>query len=254
MSSDPAPPIDARVGNVRFSSSGRGANPRVRVHHVARALAILKRSHPDAACALDHTHPLELLVATVLAAQCTDARVNQVTQALFKKYRTAGDYAQASLPTLEREIHSTGFYTAKAKALKGIGEALVKRFNGRVPRTMEELTSLPGVGRKTANVVLGVSFGIPGIIVDTHVKRLAYRLGWTSSTDPEKIEQDLMPLVSRRQWTRASHLITFHGRRVCRARTPECHRCPIAGLCPKRGIPKATPEKRGSAAKTGGSP
>lgn len=207
-----------------------------RSRHATKVLQILENTHPDAACALDHRNPLELLVATVLAAQCTDVRVNQVTSSLFKKYRTASDYAGADLRTLEQEIHPTGFYAAKAKALKGIGQALVARFKGQVPRTMEELVSLPGVGRKTANVVLGVCFNTPGIIVDTHLKRLAYRLGWTWQTNPDKIERELMTLIPRPQWTRASHLVTFHGRRVCYALRPACSRCPIEPLCPKRGV------------------
>ncbi len=201
-----------------------------------KILATLKKTYPDAECALHYRNPLELLVATILAAQCTDERVNRVTPPLFKKYRAAADYAEADLPTLEQEIHSTGFYRQKAKSVKEVGHRLVEKFGGKVPKTMRELVSLRGVGRKTANVVLGNCFGVPGIVVDTHVRRLAFRMGFTRRTDPDKIEQDLMKLFPRSEWTKASHCITFHGRQVCKALKPACSACPIEPLCPKIGV------------------
>ncbi len=201
-----------------------------------KILAILKKTYLDATCALHSKNPLELLVATVLAAQCTDERVNQVTPNLFRKYKTAADYARTDLKILEREIHSTGFYRQKARSIKGIGQALVENYGGRVPKNMEELVSLRGVGRKTANVVLGNCFGVPGIVVDTHVRRLAFRMGLTQATDPDKIEQDLMKLFQKSEWTKASHCITFHGRQICKAMKPTCGVCPIESLCPRAGL------------------
>ena len=198
--------------------------------------SILTKTYPDAECALHHKNPLQLLVATILAAQCTDERVNQVTPPLFKKYKTAADYAQTDLRTLEQEIRSTGFYHQKAKSIHAVGQTLVKEFCGTVPRTMAQLTRLRGVGRKTANVVLGNCFGVPGIVVDTHVRRLAFRMGFTRHTDPDKIEQDLMKLFPKSEWTNISHCITFHGRRICKAIKPACHACSIESLCPKMGI------------------
>jgi endonuclease-3 len=197
----------------------------------------LKRYYSDAHCALTHTNPLELLVATILSAQCTDERVNKVTPALFKRFRRAQDYARAGLPEIEELIKSTGFFRSKAKSLQGTGKALSERFNGEVPRTLKELTHLPGVGRKTANVVLGNAFGIAtGIVVDTHVKRLAYRLGLTDQKTPEKVETDLLPLVPEPDWIQFSHWLIFHGRQICKARRPLCEKCPLEGECPKRGV------------------
>lgn len=197
----------------------------------------LKRYYPDAHCALDHQSALELLVATILSAQCTDERVNIVTKVLFKAYRSASDYADAKLPELEAIIKSTGFFRAKARSLKGMGEALVKNHGGEVPRTIEELIRLPGVGRKTANVVLGNAFNITsGIVVDTHVKRLSFRLGWTKSVKPEVIEQDLMKKIAKSDWILISHLLIFHGRQICKARKPACERCFLEGDCPQRGV------------------
>jgi endonuclease-3 len=202
-----------------------------------RIIKKLKRYYPDAHCALDHSNPLELLVATILSAQCTDERVNLVTKGLFKKYRSAKDYAEASLPELETEIKSTGFFRSKAKALKGMGQKLVEEHDGRVPNALEALQALPGVGRKTANVVLGNAFGIAkGIVVDTHVKRLAYRLGLTAAKTPEKVENDLLPLVPETDWIDFSHWLIFHGRQICKARKPQCERCPLEGDCPKKGV------------------
>lgn len=200
-------------------------------------IQLLKRYYPDAHCALDHTNPLELLVATILSAQCTDERVNIVTKSLFAKYRTAQAYANAKLEDLEGIIKSTGFFRAKAKSLKGTGEALLEKFGGEVPREMDELRSLPGVGRKTANVVLGNAFNITsGIVVDTHVKRLAFRLGQTANVSPEKVESDLEKIVPRADWIHYSHLLIFHGRQICKARRPLCEKCVLEGICPKRGV------------------
>jgi endonuclease-3 len=194
----------------------------------------LRAAYPDAHCELNFSNPLELLVATILSAQCTDKRVNLVTATLFKKYRSAADYADAKTEEFENDIKSTGFYRNKTKNIQGACRKLVERHAGRVPRTMEELTALDGVGRKTANVVLGNAFGLnEGIVVDTHV--LCARLALTKETDPEKIERALMPLVAREQWTLFSHWLIWHGRRRCAARTPDCANCEIKQWCPAAG-------------------
>ena len=198
--------------------------------------SVLKKSYPSAKCSLDFTNPLELLVATILSAQCTDVRVNQVTQTLFKKYRTASDYAQAKLSALEQEIHSTGFYKNKTKSIINCCKAIVERYGGKVPNRMEDLVQLAGVGRKTANVILGNAYGIPGIVVDTHVRRLSMRLGLTTNTDPDKIEQDLMSLFPQKDWTWISHALIHHGRVCCTAKKPNCPQCPLEQLCPKIGV------------------
>ena len=197
-------------------------------------LPILKRTYPGAKCSLDHTNPLELLVATILSAQCTDERVNIVTKSLFKKYRSAKAYAEVAPEELEKDIQSTGFYRNKTKSLRGMGAALVERHDGKVPRTMEELTHLPGVGRKTANVVLGNAFNENvGVVVDTHVTRVANRLGLTKhAVDAVKIEQDLIQVVPREEWTLFSHLLIHHGRDICQARKPKCPECPLLPHCP----------------------
>jgi endonuclease-3 len=200
-------------------------------------IARLKRRYPDAWCALDHRNPLELLVATILSAQCTDVRVNMVTKDLFTRYRTAADYANADPTTFEQEIKSTGFFRNKTKAILAMAAALVDRHGGEVPNTMQALTALPGVGRKTANVVLGTAFGInEGVVVDTHVHRLARRLKLTKQNEPAKIEQDLMKLVPRREWTLFSHLLIHHGRQICQARKPKCEICPVNALCPSADL------------------
>jgi endonuclease-3 len=205
-----------------------------------RIIAGLKKAYPDAHCELDHTNPLELLVATILSAQCTDKRVNLVTADLFKQYRSAADYARAPLPELERAIKSTGFFRNKSKSLKTCCQAIAEKHGGQVPRKMEELTQLGGVGRKTANVVLGNAFNINcGVVVDTHVTRLSQRLGLTKETAPEKIEQELMKLVSQEEWTMFSHWLIWHGRRRCSARNPDCPNCEIKAHCPRIGVPKA---------------
>ena len=193
---------------------------------------LLAEAYPDARCELDFTNPLELLIATVLSAQCTDARVNKTTPALFARYPTAQDYAQADIVELEELVRPTGFFRNKAAAIKGIGMALVDKHDGQVPQTLEELIELPGVGRKTANVVLGTAFGVPGITVDTHVGRLARRLGWTTAKDPVKIEYELMDMFDKDRWIMLNHHLIFHGRRCCFARKPLCEECPIAHVCP----------------------
>ena len=200
-------------------------------------LARLKREYPDSRCSLDFQSPLQLLIATVLAAQCTDERVNLATPALFRRCPTAREYAEIPTPELEELVRTTGFYRNKARALQNLGRTLVTEHGGDVPSTMEELNALPGVGRKTANVVLGNAFGKnEGIVVDTHVQRLSRRLGLTEQTDPEKIERDLLPLVPREDWTLWSHLLIDHGRKVCKARKPECPACRVADLCPSAEV------------------
>jgi endonuclease-3 len=197
----------------------------------------LKRTYPDAECALAFKTPLDLVVATILSAQCTDERVNIVTADLFQKYRLASDYASADPAELEHDIHSTGFFRQKARAIRGMAQMLLDRFDGEVPPRMEDLTELPGVARKTANVVLGTAFGIPeGITVDTHVRRLSERMGLSNETDPNKIERDLMARVPREEWIWFGHAMIWHGRQICHARQPECVRCPLEGFCPRRGV------------------
>ena len=215
--------------------------PRETPEQVRRRAALilrrLKKAYPDAKCALDHSSPLELLVATILSAQSTDKMVNTVTPKLFSKYTTAADYARSPRGVLEREIHSTGFFNAKAKSLRAMGAAVAAEHGGKVPDTMEDLVALPGVGRKTANVVLGNAFGKDeGFVVDTHVGRLARRMGFTRQTDPVKIENDLNVIVPRGRRTLAAHLLIFHGRRICTARKPACPTCPVEPLCPKVGV------------------
>jgi endonuclease-3 len=213
----------------------RAGADRAGADRAGRVLAALDRHYRRARCTLDFSSPLELLVATVLSAQCTDERVNKVTPALFAKYRTAADYAAADLETLMGEIRSTGFFRNKARSIQGAARALVERHGGAVPRTIEELTALPGVGRKTANVILGNAFGVPGVVVDTHVARVAGRLGLTASTDPVRIEFDLMKIVPRQRWVRFSHQLIAHGRAVCRAPRPLCASCFFdETLCPSR--------------------
>jgi endonuclease-3 len=204
-----------------------------------RVLGILEQVHADARIELNFTNPLELLVATILSAQCTDVRVNLVTRDLFRKYPHARAYAEADLGQLEQDVRSTGFFRNKAKNLIGCASALVERHGGEVPPTMEELTALPGVGRKTANVVLGNAFGVPGMVVDTHVGRVATRLGWTRERDPGKIERDLCRLLPKDKWTHASHVLIFHGRRICRAPVPLCSSCPVFELCPRVEVKKS---------------
>jgi endonuclease III len=210
-----------------------------RARRIARELADL---YPDAHTELNFSSPLELLVATILSAQTTDRNVNQVTPVLFARYRTAADYAAADRADMEKIIQSTGFYRAKTSSLIGLGQALCDRFGGEVPPRLNDLVTLPGVGRKTANVVLGNAFGIPGITVDTHFARLSQRFGWTTETDPVKIEHEVGALFPRKDWTYLSHLLIWHGRRICHARKPACGACPVARLCPSYGLGPTDPE------------
>ena len=208
-----------------------------KVARTKQIVALLHATYPDAHCELNYTNPLELLVATILSAQCTDKRVNIVTKELFKKYRSAADFANADLGQLENEIKTTGFFRNKAKNIQACCRAIVEQHRGEVPRTMEELTALGGVGRKTANVVLGNAFDINiGVVVDTHVARLSHRLGLTRESDAEKIEQDLQKLVPQEQWCLFSHLLIWHGRRRCLARLPDCPRCEVKDQCPRIGV------------------
>jgi len=209
---------------------------RVDPKSTAKIIALLKKRYPDAACALHFKNPLELLVATILSAQCTDERVNKVTAELFKKYKTAEDYARVTQEVFEKDIRSTGFYKNKARSIINCCRKIAQVHGGKVPGTLDELVALDGIGRKTANVILGNAFGVPGITVDTHVKRVSYRLGLTEHQDPVKIEYDLMELVPRKEWTHFSHLIIFHGRYTCMARKPLCESCVIEPLCPKVGV------------------
>jgi endonuclease-3 len=203
----------------------------------ARAIyRILSKTYPEVRCELDFKNPLQLLVAVVLSAQCTDKRVNAITPALFKKYKSAKDYAKAPLAELEQFIYSAGFYHAKARHLQGLGRKIVEEYGGQVPATIEELTTLPGVGRKTANVVLGHAFGIPGITVDTHFGRLSRRFGWTTSLDPVKVELEVGLLIPEKEWTNLSQRMIWHGRRICHSRKPACGACPVAKICPSVGI------------------
>ena len=207
-----------------------------------RLLQILKKLqtlYKDAECSLNFKNPFELLIATILSAQCTDERVNKVTPALFKKYPDAQSMASADLADLERLVQSTGFYKNKAKSLKGASEKIISLHRGELPKNLEALVHLPGVGRKTANVVLGNAFGIPaGIVVDTHVKRLSFRLGLTRQTDPEKVEAELNKKIPEKYWIDFPHWMIQHGRRVCIARAPQCSECPIESVCPKKGVAK----------------
>ncbi len=197
---------------------------------------LLTELYPDAHCELDFSSPLELSVATILSAQCTDARVNLVTPVLFARYRTAADYAAADRAELEGIIQSTGFFRNKAKSIMGLGQQLCERYGGEVPPRLEDLVTLPGIGRKTANVILGNAFGVPGLTVDTHFGRLSRRLGWTTETDPVKVEFVVMDLIPKSEWTLLSHRLIWHGRRVCHSRTPQCGACGLARHCPSYGI------------------
>lgn len=204
---------------------------------VKKILPVLKKSYPGARTALNYSNPLELLIATILSAQCTDARVNMVTKDLFVKYGSASDWAQAELKQIESDIKSTGFYRNKALSIKGVCIAVGERYGGEVPATMEELLKLPGVGRKTANVVLGNAFGKPAIACDTHVIRLSRRLGLSGNIDAVKLEFDLAEIVPKKDWTLLSHLLILHGRNVCKARKPDCEICPVSKNCPAANEP-----------------
>lgn len=229
-------------GSSGKSRKGKGAGGRRIARaalgsHALEVLSRLRKTHPDAHCELDHETPLQLLMATILSAQCTDKRVNMVTPLLFATYPTAQSLADARQEELEEIIRSTGFFRNKAKSLIALGKALVERHEGRVPDSMDDLVRLPGVGRKTANVVLGTAFGrSEGVVVDTHVGRLSLRLGLTRQNDPVKVEQDLMPLFPKEEWPMVAHLLIFHGRRVCDARSPRCAICTLSEICPSSTV------------------
>jgi endonuclease-3 len=216
---------------IKFCNGERDGEKKSNRKRVKEIIKILAREIPDSRIALKSSNPLELLIATILSAQCTDVKVNQVTESLFKKYRSAKDYAEANREGFEEDIRPTGFYRNKTKSIQKCCQELVARFGGKVPKTLEELVALPGVGRKTANVILGNAFGIPGIVVDTHVRRVSQRIGLTKNDDPVKIECDLMHIVPKEEWTHFSNLLVWHGRRVCVARKPLCEQCTIRKWC-----------------------
>jgi endonuclease-3 len=223
----------------RASGAKRAPTSETRIAERARARKVdeaLADAYPDAACALRHDDAWQLLVATILSAQCTDERVNMVTPALFKRYPSPSAMAAAEPAALEGLIHTTGFFRQKAKALRGVAAAVSQRFGGEVPRDLDTLVTLPGIGRKTANVVLGTAYGEPAVMVDTHVRRLSYRLGFTVEEDPVKIEMDLRDLLPPASWTAFSHRLIHHGRRICHARKPRCPECPLASWCPRIGV------------------
>ncbi len=243
--SAPAPPgLPSPRATARLARRiAEGEPPLGRARRVGRMLRELAATHVDAHCELDFTTPLELAVATILSAQSTDRGVNLVTPALFARYPTALDYARADRAELEAAVHSTGFFRNKANSLIGLGAAVVERHGGELPGTLEELVELPGIGRKTANVILGNAFGVPGITVDTHFGRLVRRFGWTTEEDPVKVEHAVGPLIPKREWTMTSHRVIFHGRRVCHARKPACGACTLAADCPSFGLGPVDPEK-----------
>ncbi|CAM3660048.1 endonuclease III [Nocardiopsis rhodophaea] len=234
MSGDPST-IPTPAESAKAPATPTGETRLALVRRARRISRELARLYPDAHCELDFTNPLELLVATILSAQCTDKRVNAVTPTLFARYPTAADYAAADREELEGIIRSTGFYRAKANSIISLGQQLCERHGGEVPGTLNALVRLPGVGRKTANVVLGNAFGVPGLTVDTHFGRLARRFGWTNATDPVKVEHEVGALFDPKDWTMLSHRLIWHGRRVCHARRPACGACELARLCPSFG-------------------
>jgi endonuclease-3 len=238
--------VSGRVGEASVAVRNKGGKPESRVALVRRARKmnrLLAELYPDAHCELDFDSPLQLIVATILSAQCTDVRVNQVTPALFARYKTAEDYASAERIELEELIRPTGFYRNKAASILGLGRELCDRFGGEVPGRLDDLVTLPGVGRKTANVVLGNAFGVPGLTVDTHFGRLVRRFGWTEEEDPVKVEHAIGELFPRSDWTLLSHRLIFHGRRICHSRRPACGACPLAALCPSFGVGELDPAK-----------
>jgi endonuclease III len=236
---------------VPSTRKGRAETPTALVRRARKINRELAELYPDAHCELDFTSPLELLVATILSAQTTDKRVNMVTPVLFAKYRTAADYAAADRDEVEQIIQSTGFFRAKTTSVIGLGQALCERFGGEVPGRLKDLVTLPGVGRKTANVVLGNAFGVPGITVDTHFGRLARRFGWTAQDDPDKVEQEVGALFPKPDWTMLSHRLIWHGRRICHSRKPACGACGIARLCPSYGEGPTDPEQARKLVKAG---
>jgi endonuclease-3 len=240
----PARPTAARAAKFAAES------PVARTRRARRIDRVLQETYPDAHCELDFTTPLELVVATILSAQSTDAGVNKVTPSLFLRYPTAAAYAGADRAELEEMIHSTGFFRAKTNSLIGLGQALVERYGGEVPAKLADLVTLPGIGRKTANVVLGNAFGVPGITVDTHFGRLSRRFGWTTEDDPVKVEHEVGAMFPKRDWTMLSHRVIFHGRRCCHAKRPACGACPVARLCPSYGEGELDPVKAARLVKT----
>ncbi|WP_019873971.1 endonuclease III [Sporichthya polymorpha] len=229
-----------------------GESPLALTRRARRISRVLAETYPDAHCELDFTTPLELLVATILSAQTTDVRVNLVTPVLFAKYRTAADYAAADRAELESIVASTGFFRAKTNSVMGMAQALCDRFGGEVPNRLEDLVTLPGVGRKTANVVLGNAFGVPGITVDTHFGRLSRRFGFTTEDDPVKVEHAVGALIPKKDWTDFSQRMIWHGRRICHAKKPACGACPAAALCPAYGEGETDPEKAAKLVRTSG--
>ena len=231
----------SNVHSLKIAMKHNSANAEEK-RRTRRIISLLKRAYPDARCSLNHSNPLELLIATILSAQCTDERVNVVTADLFRKYRKCEDYSSVAQSELERDIRPTGFFRNKAKAIQGASRMIGEQYGGRVPKEMEKLLALPGVARKTANVVLGNAFGIAsGIVVDTHVARLTKRLGLTTETHPEKIERDLVGLVPRKNWIEFPHLLIEHGRKVCKARKPLCEACALEPLCPSSRLKSESP-------------
>jgi endonuclease-3 len=229
-----------------------GESPLALTRRARRINRVLAETYPDAHCELDFTTPLELLVATILSAQTTDVRVNLVTPVLFAKYRTAADYAGADRAEMETIVASTGFFRAKTNSVMGMAQALSDRFGGEVPNKLEDLVTLPGVGRKTANVVLGNAFGVPGITVDTHFGRLSRRFAFTTDEDPVKVEHEVGALIPKKDWTDFSQRMIWHGRRICHAKKPACGACPLATLCPAFGEGETDPEKARALVKTSG--
>ena len=233
------PPAAAKTAPAKTAASSKGKTPAAITvtpelrRRALRVLDGLKEAYPDAHCELDFTNALEALVASILAAQSTDAMVNTVTLHLFKKYRTPQDYLDTPEDTLKQEIHSTGFFNNKTKAIKNASRAIIEKFGGKMPRTMDELVSLPGVGRKTANVIIGNVYKMPGIVVDTHMLRISNRLGFSVQKDAEKVERDMAAAFPEDEWIHLSHLVPWHGRRCCTARNPNCAECPVADDCPK---------------------
>ncbi len=233
--------VDSSQAHDAAPAAGRVETPLARTRRARRMARVLQERYPDAHCELDFANPFQLLVATVLSAQTTDVSVNGVTPRLFARYPDAVALGAADRADVEEIIRPTGFYRAKTESLLRLGAALVERFGGQVPGRMSDLVTLPGVGRKTANVVLGNAFGVPGITVDTHVGRLARRFGWTDEHDPVKVEHAIGELIPRRDWTQLSHVLIFHGRRTCHARRPACGACPVARWCPSYGIGETDP-------------
>ena len=237
-----AKPSAAKAAPSKTLASGRSAGgPGDAKKHAAAVVRLLARHYPDATCSLNFQTPLELLVATILSAQCTDERVNLVSKDLFRKYRSAADYARLPVADLEKDIQSTGFFRNKAKSIQNCCRLLVEQYDGQVPQNLDQLVELPGIGRKTANVILGTAFGIAsGVVVDTHVTRLSRRLGLSQQKDAEKIEKDLMEVIPNKEWIAFSHRMIQHGRRVCVARKPQCDACPFRTICPKVGVEQAS--------------